>query len=207
MAPGSRALSADCLAGGHEEEAMIHAAGAAPHGAIAPARFLWQPVAGACLATDSERVPLPPNRLLTSCDCLLACKLPATSRDCLISACVLPADTSETGIQTLSPLSSLGQASPPGHRVVWVWVHPAAVQLVEAQVSLLVGRLSLAVLCVNLRCRRCCFVCAHSYHKSCSRSASAPLSCLTCVFIVGAHRRRIFKVVAVQQVLRRTQQL
>ena len=51
MAPGSRALSADCRAGGHEEEAMIHAAGAAPRGAIAPARFLWQPVAGACLRT------------------------------------------------------------------------------------------------------------------------------------------------------------
>ena len=51
MAPGSRALSADCRAGWHEEEAMIHAAGAAPRGAIAPARFLWQPVAGACLRT------------------------------------------------------------------------------------------------------------------------------------------------------------
>jgi hypothetical protein len=49
-------------------------------------------------------------------------------------------------------LSPLGQESPPGDRVVWVWVHPAAVELVEAQVSLLVGRLSLAVICVNLRC-------------------------------------------------------
>jgi hypothetical protein len=58
-------------------------------------------------------------------------------------------DTRETGMLTLSPL---GQASPPGDRVVWVWVHPAAVELVVAQVSLLVGRLSLAVLCVNLRC-------------------------------------------------------
>jgi hypothetical protein len=70
MAPGSRALSADCRAGGHEEEAMIHAAGSAPRGAIAPAiapaRFLWQPVAGACLPTESEWVALPANRLLTA---------------------------------------------------------------------------------------------------------------------------------------------
>ena len=74
-----------------------------------------------------------------------ACGLPA---DTLKVQCRHTRDTRETGMQTLS----LGQASPPGDRVAWVWVHPAAVELVVAQVSLLVGRLSLAVLCVNLRC-------------------------------------------------------
>ena len=97
VAPGSAALSADCCAGGHENEIMVYCSSngkaehAAPRSALAPARILWQP-------------------------------------------------------STADALEDLGV----GARRVWLWVHPAASEQLQSELTTVTQAHSLGIKCVDV---------------------------------------------------------
>ena len=141
LAPGSAALSADCRAGGREDEILLYRTRkqAHTHGAREQART--QPPEHAHTPSSAPGAAICPARIMWR---------PVASRD--PRACARSEHGSDDVESAGRDVSARVERGACRGRVVWMWIHPAAVEQVDEEVAELVRRCGLRIDCRHIGC-------------------------------------------------------